>query len=110
MHDNCAEDRIHYFECGYGPGRYSERDCTWTSHYVNDYDGPVMFKCGHNGFITGVKSHYNGGARDRRYFTETAENIIFEQIVNVSVSLFPFNFIQVSFPLLPSTSVLYPLL
>ncbi|KAM7430749.1 hypothetical protein ABFA07_018578 [Porites harrisoni] len=66
-HNNCAEDRIHYFECGYGPGRYSERDCTWTSHYVNDYDGPVMFKCGRNGFITGVKSHFNGRTRDRRF-------------------------------------------
>ncbi|CAH3159502.1 unnamed protein product [Porites evermanni] len=66
-HSNCAEDRIHYFECGYGPGRYSERNCRWTSHYVNDYDGPVTFKCGHNGFITGVKSHYNTGARDRRF-------------------------------------------
>lgn len=66
-HRNCKEDRIHYFKCGYGPGRYSEKNCKWTSHYVNDYDDPVMFKCDHNGFITGVKSNYNGGARDRRF-------------------------------------------
>lgn len=67
VHRNCKEDRIHYFVCGYGPIIYRERNCRWTNHYVNDYDGPVTFQCEHNGFITGVKSHYNGGARDRRF-------------------------------------------
>ncbi|XP_073247433.1 hemagglutinin/amebocyte aggregation factor-like [Porites lutea] len=67
VHRNCKQDRIHYFECGYGPIRYSERNCRWTNHYVNDYDGPVTFQCEYNGFITGVQSRYGGGARDRRF-------------------------------------------
>ncbi|CAH3159504.1 unnamed protein product [Porites evermanni] len=66
-HRNCKGDRIHYFKCGYGPGRYNEGNCQWISHYVNGYYDPVMFKCEHNGFITGVQSLYNGVARDRSF-------------------------------------------
>lgn len=66
-HRNCKEDRIHYFQCGYGPVRYRHGNCAWSGHYVNDFDQLVNYKCPHNGFITGVRSVYSGHHRDRRF-------------------------------------------
>lgn len=65
-HRDCKEDRIHYFQCGYGPVRYRHGNCAWSGHYVNDFDQLVNYKCPHNGFITGVSSVYSGHHRDRR--------------------------------------------
>ncbi|XP_074629435.1 dermatopontin-like [Acropora palmata] len=66
QHRNCKEDRIHYFQCKNGPFAYQHRHCS-SSHYVNDFDGPLAFKCAHNGVIAGVGSTYSIGARDRRF-------------------------------------------
>ena len=65
-HRNCMEDRIHYFECGYGPVHYTEANCAWTQNYVNVLDHPLVYKCPHNGFITGIKSQHGGGTNDRK--------------------------------------------
>ncbi|KAM7431881.1 hypothetical protein ABFA07_017620 [Porites harrisoni] len=67
IHRNCKEDRIHYFQCRYGPVAYHAGNCWWTNHYVNDYDRPVAFKCHNNGFLTGVRSEYSGPHKDRRF-------------------------------------------
>ncbi|CAH3036886.1 unnamed protein product [Porites lobata] len=66
QHRNCKEDRIHYFQCGYGPASYSASNCFWT-YTVNNFDGRVNFKCPCNGFITGVASDYSGPHRDRTF-------------------------------------------
>ncbi|XP_073227737.1 hemagglutinin/amebocyte aggregation factor-like [Porites lutea] len=65
IHRNCKEDRIHHFECR----KVNEPDsahCKWTS-YVNTYDNPVKFKCGNNGFVSGVRSEYSSYHKDRRF-------------------------------------------
>ena len=75
LHRNCKEDRIHYFKCKYGPFAYRHRHCSSSSHYANDYDRPLAFKCAHNGVITGVKSTYSAGHRDRRWDIESNEAV-----------------------------------
>ncbi|XP_015751103.1 PREDICTED: hemagglutinin/amebocyte aggregation factor-like [Acropora digitifera] len=67
QHRNCKEDRIHYFKCKYGPFAYGHSHCSSSSHYANDYDRPLAFKCARNGVIAGVKSTYSAGHRDRRF-------------------------------------------
>ncbi|KAJ7340322.1 hypothetical protein OS493_003058 [Desmophyllum pertusum] len=66
VHRNCKEDRIHHFGCAYSP-LPSDISCTWTAHFVNEYDKNVHFKCPHNGLITGVRSEYSGHHHDRRF-------------------------------------------
>ncbi|XP_074638602.1 hemagglutinin/amebocyte aggregation factor-like isoform X2 [Acropora palmata] len=63
---NCLGDRIHYFECKRGPFQYQDRHCS-TTHYVNDYNKPLIFRCSHNGVIAGVASIYSASTRDRRF-------------------------------------------
>ncbi|XP_044184064.1 dermatopontin-like [Acropora millepora] len=63
---DCWGDRIHHFDCKYGPFYYQLSHCS-TPYYVNDFDRPLTFRCPHNGFITGVASTYSFGARDRRF-------------------------------------------
>ncbi|XP_068673352.1 hemagglutinin/amebocyte aggregation factor-like [Montipora foliosa] len=67
IHRNCKEDRIHYFQCSYGPMSYQEKHCSHTANYANDYDGKLSFKCPHNGFIAGVRSTYSGHHKDRKF-------------------------------------------
>ncbi|KAL9966893.1 hypothetical protein ACROYT_G025032 [Oculina patagonica] len=67
QHRNCKEDRIHYFQCGYGPVRYHHGNCAETHGWVNNFDQPLHFKCPYNGFIAGVRSYYHGHYRDRRF-------------------------------------------
>ena len=64
-HRNCKEDRIHYFGCEDSPATYDFDDCHWSG-YVNLFDHKVSYTCPYNGFITGVRSEYNGSHRDRR--------------------------------------------
>ena len=66
VHRNCKEDRVHYFQCGYGPITYHQGDCHWSGHYVHDFDLEVNYKCPNNGFLTGVTSVYSSQHRDRR--------------------------------------------
>ncbi|XP_074639527.1 hemagglutinin/amebocyte aggregation factor-like [Acropora palmata] len=66
-HSNCWEDRIHHFQCKYGPFRYKNYHCS-TTHFANDYDQPLAFRCPHNGVIAGVGSTYSARRRDRRFF------------------------------------------
>ena len=75
QHRNCKEDRIHYFKCKYGPFAYRHGHCSTSSHYANDYDRPLAFKCAHNGVIAGVKSTYSAGHRDRRWDIEPNEAV-----------------------------------
>ncbi|XP_068672824.1 hemagglutinin/amebocyte aggregation factor-like [Montipora foliosa] len=67
IHRNCKEDRIHYFQCSYGPMNYQEKHCSHTANYVNAYDGDLSFKCSHNGFIAGVRSSYSSNHKDRKF-------------------------------------------
>ncbi|XP_022806174.1 hemagglutinin/amebocyte aggregation factor-like [Stylophora pistillata] len=67
IHRNCKEDRIHSFKCKVGPDpRHRSSDCAWE-HFANSYDRPVVFKCPHNGFITGIRSEYSAHNKDRRF-------------------------------------------
>ncbi|XP_015771790.1 PREDICTED: dermatopontin-like isoform X2 [Acropora digitifera] len=63
---HCWGDRIHHFQCKYGPFYYQFFHCS-TTYYVNDYDRPLSFRCPHNGVITAVRSTYSYGAKDRRF-------------------------------------------
>ncbi|XP_022806178.1 hemagglutinin/amebocyte aggregation factor-like, partial [Stylophora pistillata] len=67
IHRNCKQDHIHSFKCKVGPDpSYRGDDCA-REHYENSYDKPVVFKCPHNGFITGIRSEYNTHHKDRRF-------------------------------------------
>ncbi|PFX15639.1 hemagglutinin/amebocyte aggregation factor-like [Stylophora pistillata] len=66
IHRNCKQDRIHSFNCKYGPVRYKSCDCTWQN-YANSYDKPLVFKCPNNGFITGIRSFYSTSYQDRKF-------------------------------------------
>lgn len=67
IHRNCKQDRIHSFQCKLGPDpNYRSCDCAWK-YYANGYDKPIVFKCPHNGFITGIRSVYSTHYKDRRF-------------------------------------------
>lgn len=87
IHRNCKEDRIHSFQCRYGPvGPVAYHACSWTHHFVNDYDRPVTFKCNQNGFLTGVKSEYSHRHKDRRYnlhLKVNSESVFINSITSV---------------------------
>jgi len=66
QYKNCLGDRSHYFQCKRSPFQYQDRHCS-TTHYVNDYNKPLIFRCSHNGVIAGVASIYSASTRDRRF-------------------------------------------
>lgn len=70
-HDNGKEDRRWDIECSNLPGVASllrlRETCSWTSHYVNDWDYPFNYNCPHNGYITGMYSVHDNGKEDRRW-------------------------------------------
>ncbi|XP_015750303.1 PREDICTED: dermatopontin-like [Acropora digitifera] len=65
-HLACVGDRIHRFQCKHGPFRYQPKHCSST-HYANDYDRALTFRCPPNGVITGVDSIFSASKRDRRF-------------------------------------------
>ncbi|XP_015750374.1 PREDICTED: hemagglutinin/amebocyte aggregation factor-like isoform X3 [Acropora digitifera] len=67
QYKSCLGDRIHYFKCKRGPFQYQDKHCS-TTHYVNDYNKALIFRCPHNGVIAGVASTYSANTRDRRFF------------------------------------------
>ncbi|XP_015750361.1 PREDICTED: dermatopontin-like isoform X1 [Acropora digitifera] len=66
QYKSCLGDRIHYFKCKRGPFQYQDKHCS-TTHYVNDYNKALIFRCPHNGVIAGVASTYSANTRDRRF-------------------------------------------
>ena len=72
QYSNCWKDRIHHFQCKYGPFRYKNYHCS-TTHFANDYRQPLAFRCPHNGVIAGVGSTYSARRKDRRWDIEFNE-------------------------------------
>lgn len=71
IHDNGAEDRRWDIECSDLPGieslRWFRETCSWTSHYVNDWDEAFNYNCPYDGYITGMISIHDNGPEDRRW-------------------------------------------
>ena len=64
-HNNHAEDRQWQWDCR-TVAQVDFSYCYW-SDYQNDFDQPFVFECPNNRVLTGVSSHHDNGAEDRRW-------------------------------------------
>ncbi|XP_031550729.1 hemagglutinin/amebocyte aggregation factor-like [Actinia tenebrosa] len=64
MYSNCHWDRVFRFKCK--KNIVAKGRCHW-SHYVNNFDDPIAFKCPLSGFITGISSKHDNHYEDRRF-------------------------------------------